>query len=86
MKDLIKISKQQIGTEKVNSVNSREIYEYLEVKTEYAKWIQRAIEKYDFVENTDYIIVKNDENPNLSAGRPLLYYIVTLDMAKVMYA
>jgi len=48
MKNIIKIQTQQIGTEKVNSVNAREIHEYLEVNTRFNDWINRAIEKYDF--------------------------------------
>ncbi|MDN5044950.1 phage antirepressor KilAC domain-containing protein [Aliarcobacter butzleri] len=76
--ELIKILKTNIGTEELNSVNSRELYEFLGVNTEYSKWIQRAIEKYSFENMADYIIVKNDEN----SGRPREDYIVTLDMAK----
>lgn len=76
--ELIKILKTNIGTEQLNSVNSRELYEFLGVNTEYSKWIQRAIEKYSFENMADYIIVKNDEN----SGRPREDYIVTLDMAK----
>lgn len=76
--ELIKILKTSIGTEELNSVNSRELYEFLGVNTEYSKWIQRAVEKYNFENMSDYIIVKNDEN----SGRPREDYIVTLDMAK----
>ncbi len=78
MNDLIKILKTNIGTEQLNSVNSRELYEFLGVNTEYSKWIQRAVEKYSFENMADYIIVKNDEN----YGRPREDYIVTIDMAK----
>lgn len=74
MNDLIQITKTQMNGADVNSVNSREIYEYLEVGTEYSHWIKRAIEKYDFENGIDYL-VKND-------GVQKLDYIVTLDMAK----
>lgn len=80
--ELIKILKTNIGTEQLNSVNSRELYELLGVNTEYSKWIQRAVEKYEFTENTDYLIVKNDEKLNGGVCRPKIDYIVTLDMAK----
>jgi len=85
MKDLIQIQTQQIGTDNVNSVNSRDIYEYLEVKTVYANWIQRAIEKYDFVENVDYIKISpfsKNGNREVSGFKEREDYIVTLDMAK----
>lgn len=79
MQQLIKITKQEIGTEFTNSVNSRELYEFLGVNEQYADWIQRAIEKYDFLENEDYICFSEKSE---KGGRPRKNYIVTLDMAK----
>lgn len=76
--DIIKIGLNQIGIEEVNSVNSRDIYEYLEVKTEYRIWINRAIEKYDFVENEDFQAVQK----RTPSGQTTIDYIVTMDMAK----
>lgn len=82
MQNLIKITKNEIGTENINSVNAREIYFFLEVRTAFSNWIKRAIEKYDFKENIDYVLViaKNGINPK--GGRPEQDYIVTIDMAK----
>lgn len=79
MKNLISITKSEIGTEEVNSVNARNIHEYLEVKTHLSTWIKRAIEKYDFKENIDFSILKS-ANPN--GGIDKIDYIVTIDMAK----
>lgn len=79
MKDLLQISTATIGSENVNSVNARDIHEYLEVKTHLSTWIKRAIEKYDFEENIDFSILKSG-NPN--GGISIIDYIVTLDMAK----
>ena len=79
MNSLIQITKSTIGAEVINSVNAREIHDYLEVKTHLSTWIQRAIEKYDFVENIDFSILKSG-NPN--GGISKIDYIVTLDMAK----
>ncbi len=76
MKEIIKVDKTIIDGSEVNSVNSREIYEYLNEATKYSMWIQRVIEKYDFMENIDYISVLT--NPK-SGKRD---YITTLDMAK----
>lgn len=51
------------------------------VGTEFAKWIKRRINKYNFEENIDYkVIVKKDENSK--GGRPKEEYTLTLDMAK----
>jgi len=75
MNDLIQITQTQIGAENVNSVNSREIYEYLGVDTKYNDWINRSIEKYDFEENVDYSKMSNGTSRGID-------YIVSMDMAK----
>jgi anti-repressor protein len=77
MNELIHIQKTQIGAENVNSVNSRDIYNYLEVKTAYSNWIKRAIEKYDFIEGEDFVVSKNGIGSNA-----FIDYIVSIDMAK----
>ena len=77
MDSLIQISKNTINGAETNSVNAREIHKYLEVKTKFADWIKRAIEKYDFIENQDYAILKNGNGNNA-----YIDYIVVLDMAK----
>ena len=77
MDSLIQISKNTINGAEINSVNAREIHKYLEAKTKFADWIKRAIEKYDFIENQDYAILKNGNGNNA-----YIDYIVVLDMAK----
>ena len=77
MDSLIQITKNTINGAEINSVNAREIHKYLEVKTKFADWIKRAIEKYDFIENQDYAILKNGNGNNA-----YIDYIVVLDMAK----
>ena len=77
MNDLIKIEKTVLNGAEINSVNAREIHSKLEVKTKFADWIKRAIEKYDFIENQDFAILKNGNGANA-----FIDYIVTLDMAK----
>jgi len=82
MNNLIQIIQTQIGAEEVNSVNSRNVYKYLEIDTPYSMWIQRCIDKYDFVENEDFRTYKfvNPEIKNNNKNQT--DYIVTLDMAK----
>lgn len=77
--ELIKIESNVIGNGAVNSVNSRDIHSSLWVKTPYSMWIQRAIEKYGFEENTDFTIHKTVIS---SSTKPQTDYVVTLDMAK----
>ena len=76
MNDLIKITKSTIGAEVINSVNARETYDYLGLaKGQFSRWIKSAIDKYDFIENEDYITI----DTNVEGVKD---YIVTLDMAK----
>ena len=80
MQNLISITKSEIGNTELNSVNARDIHNYLEVKTKFSMWIQRAISKYDFKENVDYLLAipKNGNGGKFEN----IEYIVTLDMAK----
>ena len=77
MNSLIQITKNTIGDAEINSVNAREIHSYLEVKTRFNDWINRAIVKYDFKENIDFYSFLSK-----TSGRPEKEYIVTMDMAK----
>ncbi|MCD4699780.1 MAG: antA/AntB antirepressor family protein [Phycisphaerae bacterium] len=76
MNEIIKINTKLIGAEEVNSVNARDIHNYLVVKTPFSMWIQRAIKKYDFMEDEDFTIHKIVSGKNV-----LNEYIVTMDMA-----
>lgn len=62
------------------TLSARELHGFLEIGTEFAKWMQRMVE-YGFEENVDYrVFVKNDDNPK--GGRPSTDYEISLDMAK----
>ena len=80
MTSIIKITKNEIGNAELNSVNARDIHNYLQVNSKFADWIKRAISKYDFKENIDYVcFLKNEKAGNNAISRE---YIVTIDMAK----
>lgn len=63
------------------TLSARELYEFLDVKSNFTTWIERMAE-YGFTENVDYreLIPKMEKNP--TRGRPLKDYEITLDMAK----
>ena len=76
MDSLIQITKNNINGSEINSVNAREIYDYLGLaKGQFSRWIKTAIEKYDFIQNEDFLSIDTDVEG-------VKDYIVTLDMAK----
>lgn len=77
MNYLIQITKNMINGTEINSVNAREIHEYLEIKTPFSMWIKRAIEKYDFLENEDFTTHKF-----VNGKATQIDYVVSFDMAK----
>jgi len=80
--ELIPVGRSVIGDIEVDSVNARELHQFLMVGKDFSNWIKDRISTYDFVEGVDFIIsVKSGENLN---GRPRVEYIVTLDMAMVL--
>jgi anti-repressor protein len=65
------------------AVSAKELYKFLDVRTDYATWIKRMIDYLDFQENINYIVsLKNEQNPNSLGGRPSKDYFLTIDAAK----
>lgn len=74
---LIAVSESTINDELVQTVNARELHEFLEVKSQFSHWIQRQIDAYNFTQGIDFItIVSGDYSP------PRKDYHITLDMGK----
>ena len=86
MNELIKLNETGINNETVQTVNARELHDFLEVGRKFTTWIQQRIEKYNFEENADYVVVENLSFPDLgnakSRSQTLKEYYITLDMAK----
>lgn len=62
-------------------ISGRELYDFLEVKTPFHKWIVRMIE-YGFVENQDFMVM-DIFVPNSKGGKQnQMEYALKLDMAK----
>jgi phage anti-repressor protein/very-short-patch-repair endonuclease len=60
MKELLKVSQNRIGDDKVNSVSARELHIVLEVKKDFSDWIKVQIKRAMLEENIDYIKVWSD--------------------------
>lgn len=83
MNDLIIIKQKIIGNANVNSVNSRELWENLEIKKDFSSWIKRQIESLGLEENIDYIFAPPKRGAKKgSGGHNQKDYIITVDTAK----
>lgn len=80
MNELINITKTTINDEEVNAVNGRELWQKLEVKTQFNHWIGRRIKDYGFEDGVDFTVVKNGHGVN-GQFQPT-EYIISIDMAK----
>lgn len=73
----------KIGEEENKVIDARRLHEQLKVKTEFAKWIKRRIEKYKFIENIDFTtFVKFDEREGNNLKSKSIEFNISLDMAK----
>lgn len=81
MTEIIKIEKTNFNNKLINTVNARELHERLESKQDFSTWIKNRIEKYDFVENKDFISLHKFVEREIGGSKRIEYYI-SLDMAK----
>lgn len=67
----------------IQAVMGRDLYNFLEVKEQYADWMKRMV-GYGFTEGTDYVSQKPEAGANRGfiPGGNRVDHIVTLDMAK----
>ncbi len=75
---LIKITKQ--GSK--DTVNARELHEFLESKQDFSTWIKNRIEKFKFIEKFDYITAPQNYGTANGGFSTKLEYYLTIDVAK----
>ena len=68
----------QVNGDTVQTVNARELHDFLQVNTRYNDWIKSRIEQYGFSHGEDYIALTE----NLVSGGQQKTHHVTIDMAK----
>ncbi len=81
MNELIVVKQNVIGTEEVNSIDARELYNFLELRENFNEWIKRYLSndsEYKFVINSDFC----RSSCVASNGRKMETYILSIDMAK----
>jgi Rha family phage regulatory protein len=84
IKQLIKIGQQEELGNDVNTVNARDLHEYLESGQDFSTWIKNRISEYDFQENQDFILIHKimEQDCNKHGGSNKIEYHISLDMAK----
>jgi anti-repressor protein len=75
MNELIKIE----NRDGVETVNARELHDFLDSKQDYSTWIKVRITKYGFEEGVDYIRFHKKMEAN---NATMVEYHITVDMAK----
>lgn len=64
-------------------VNARDLHEFLESRKDFSSWIKDRIERYDLVENEDYVILLPQKGEQTGrGGHNKIDYVLTLDAAK----
>jgi phage anti-repressor protein len=79
--EIVKIESSVIGGNLINTVNARELHDWLEVGKDFSNWIKGRIDQYGFVEDQDYVLAKTGEQ--LPSGlKHRIDYHISIDMAK----
>ena len=80
MNQLIKITEK----EGKQLVSARELHEFLEVKTKFTDWFAGRVKKYEFIKNSDFILVSEKKETN-NPKNPISEfkdYAITVEMAR----
>lgn len=73
----IRISKQVINNQELNSVNARKLHDFLSSKQQWADWIKNIISKYDCIDDEDSAVHKL-----MNYKVTQIDYIISLDNAR----
>jgi phage anti-repressor protein len=80
---LLPVQPHRIGEGRVETIAATKLHTYLEVGTEAAKWMERRIGTYGFVEGVDYVLeTRSSELTGKWGGQNAKEWHLTLDMAK----
>ena len=63
-------------------VSGRELHDFLEIGTRYDTWMNRIIEKYNFIENKDFIAIAQKRATAQGNETTYVDHLMTLNMAK----
>lgn len=81
MNELINVGAHRIGSERLQTVNARDLHAFLEVGKDFSTWIKERIEQYGFVKNQDFVCSPIPGSKG-RGGHNRRDYHLALDMAK----
>lgn len=79
MNELIKV---EINENNEQIVSARLLHEYLEIKTKFNDWIDKRVEKYEFIENIDFVAITQKKVTAQGNSTEYKDYFLKIDMAK----
>lgn len=79
MSELIPLQSQTIDGNTVETVSARELHSFLESRQDFSTWIKNRIERYEFVENQDFVRLHKKMEAN---NATMIEYFVSVGMAK----
>lgn len=83
MQELIALNTVEFDGSEQQTVNARELHEFLEVGKDFSNWIKDRIEKYGFIEDLDFVKIDSPKLANQRGGdRRSIEYHISLSMAK----
>ena len=81
--NLIEVFTGKINSQKTNLVDARTLHAFLQVTSRFNDWINNRVKEYQFIENTDFILITKNLVTKIHGGdRRSKDYHLTLDMAK----
>ena len=82
MGEMVKVQQEKIGEEVIQTVNARDLHEYLGIGRDFSSWIKERVDKYKFTEGKDYITCSPDPGSDVRVAHNRVEYHISLDMAK----
>lgn len=79
--ELIRINPIIISGCEINSVNARDLHEFLKSRQDFSTWIKNRINQYGFVEDQDFTLLHKIVE-QVSGAKHIIEYHLTIDMAK----
>jgi phage anti-repressor protein len=84
MNELIKIELTELNGELVQTCNARELWQFVESKQRFADWIKNRIERYNFTQAIDFVVIDKimKDDSGFGGQRKIIDYYISIDMAK----